>query len=190
MCTMCMAAAGCLRGLWAPLPPPLCCPGRLSLLSTHVCSHQFWDEMLYWLNSSRFSGLVTAWCSPPCLNGMDHCLTGWSAEIIHLSSVILFWPHSNPCLFFMHLGTVTIVERLSLCRHTCSHPFVWQGILCPPGIPHPAHNYFAEQLNPICAWRWTALTIILVAGIKDESSSSSSKKNCFWNSPLMPIASS
>ena len=57
----------------------------------------------------------------------DGSLTGWSAEIIHLSSVILFWPHSNPCLFFMHLGTVTIVERLSLCRHTCSHPFVWQG---------------------------------------------------------------
>ena len=68
----------------------------------------------------------------------DGSLTQWSAEIIHLSSVILFWPHSNPCLFFMHLGTVTIVERLSLCRHTCSHPFVWQGILCPPGIPHPA----------------------------------------------------
>ena len=88
----------------------------------------------------------------------------------------------------MHLGTVTIVERLSLCRHTCSHPFVWQGILCPPGIPHPAHNYFAEQLNSICAWWWTALTTILVAGIKDESSSSSSKKNCFWNLPLMPIA--
>ena len=184
-----MAAAGCLRGLWAPLPPPLCCPGRLSLLSTHVCSHQFWDEMVHWLNSSIFSGLVTAWCSPPLFE-RDGSLTQWSAEIIHLSSVILFWPHSNPCLFFMHLGTVTIVERLSLCRHTCSHPFVWQGILCPPGIPHPAHNYFAEQLNPICAWRWTALTIILVAGIKDESPFSSSKKNCFWNLPLVPIASS
>ena len=64
-----MAAAGCLRGLWAPLPPPLCCPGRLSLLWVHVCSHQFWDEMVYWLNSSRFFGLVTAWCSPPVWTG-------------------------------------------------------------------------------------------------------------------------
>ena len=54
--------------------------------------------------------------------------------------------------------------------------------------PYPAHNYFAEQLNSICAWWWTALTTILVAGIKDESFSSSSRKNGFWNLPLMPIA--